>query len=231
MFKKYIIMAVIMLFAVFITVKYSDVKADNIVLRNEINKVQEGMGGTDEDYILKVVPEQRKKETEGSFILPLRASKYLRITSPFGVRRSPFTDNEYTLKLKFHNALDITSHYKAEIIASGTGKVLVHFPPPDGHYRGNGDKGGYIEIQYGDYVFCYSHLSVTYVNEVARPIVYLGDPIARMGSTGKSTGQHLHLEVYKIIDGARVLIRPLEVISNIEAIDTEGYITLGGDDV
>lgn len=114
------------------------------------------------------------------------------LSSPFGVRSDPFNGGA-----AMHTGLDIRGAYGQPIYASAAGRV-VRVGPWSGY--GNVvviDHGHGIETRYG-------HLSGFNVREGA--IVKPGDQIARMGSTGRSTGNHLHFEVR--INGRAVNPRP-----------------------
>jgi len=102
-------------------------------------------------------------------------------SSTFGVRSDPFTHGA-----AMHTGLDIRGAFAQPIYAAAAGRV-IRIGPWSGY--GNVvviDHGHGIETRYG-------HLS----SFTARPgqIVKAGDQIARMGSTGRSTGNHLHFEV------------------------------------
>ncbi len=88
-----------------------------------------------------------------------------------------------------HNGVDIASFYGAPILAAATGDVLV------AHVGGwGGGYGNYIVIQHSNGTqTLYGHLSR--VNISAGDHVNQGQIIGAMGSTGKSTGVHLHFEV------------------------------------
>jgi murein DD-endopeptidase MepM/ murein hydrolase activator NlpD len=114
------------------------------------------------------------------------------LSSPFGVRSDPFTGGA-----AMHTGLDIRGAYGQPIYAAAAGRV-VRVGPWSGY--GNVvviDHGHGIETRYG-------HLS----GFATRPgaLVKAGDQIARMGSTGRSTGNHLHFEVR--INGRAVNPRP-----------------------
>lgn len=106
----------------------------------------------------------------------------LPITSSFGWRNDPYTD-----KWAFHAGVDLGYEYGSQIPALFDGNVVS---------AGNNDDG------YGNQVLLYhpqidvytryAHCSVVYV--VVGNTVSAGDVIALVGSTGKSTGPHLHLE-------------------------------------
>ncbi|MGE5283920.1 MAG: M23 family metallopeptidase [Actinomycetota bacterium] len=103
------------------------------------------------------------------------------LSSLFGVRISPFTETPV-----FHHGLDIVARTGMPVVASATGVVV---------------KSGY-EAQYGNMVVVdhgagyrsvYAHLSSRSVEEGA--IVNRGEELGKVGSTGRTTGPHLHYEV------------------------------------
>ncbi|MBY9061460.1 peptidoglycan DD-metalloendopeptidase family protein [Sphingomonas yunnanensis] len=102
-------------------------------------------------------------------------------TSSFGVRADPFTGRP-----TFHAGLDFRGRYGEPIYAAAAGRVSFV-----------GERAGYgrlVEIDHGNGIASrYGHLSgadVSVGEQVAR-----GQRIARMGSTGRSTGTHVHFEV------------------------------------
>ncbi len=118
---------------------------------------------------------------------------YGSMTSPFGLRRDPFTRGR-----AMHTGIDFRGTQGQGILATGPGRVSFA-----------GRKGGYgncIEIDHGAGVVTrYAHLSGIDVQVGDR--VGRGDRIGRMGSTGRSTATHLHYEVR--INGRAVNPRPL----------------------
>jgi murein DD-endopeptidase MepM/ murein hydrolase activator NlpD len=104
-----------------------------------------------------------------------------RFGSPFGNRVDPFTHH-----LAFHAGLDLVAPLGTWILATASGKVVFA-----------GIKSGYgnvVEIDHGHgFMTRYAHASrlVVHVGDV----VLQGDHIADVGSTGRSTGPHLHFEV------------------------------------
>lgn len=118
--------------------------------------------------------------TGGVFVWPTPG--HTTITSGYGWRRCPFHGRE------FHAALDIGAPSGAAIVASADGKV-IH----SGWYGGFGksviiDHGGGLVTQY-------NHCSSTIAS--AGQKVKKGQTIAKVGSTGYSTGPHLDYRVYK----------------------------------
>jgi murein DD-endopeptidase MepM/ murein hydrolase activator NlpD len=105
-----------------------------------------------------------------------------KINNEFGFRRSPFGGRMY----EFHAGLDIDGERGDSVIAPATGTVTEA-----------GWKGGYgqmVEIDHGNgLVTRYGHLSRIEV-EAGQPITR-GQLIGLVGSTGRSTGPHLHFEL------------------------------------
>ena len=116
----------------------------------------------------------------GTMCWPAKAST--RITSPFGYRMHPI------LKVnKLHTGIDIGAAYGTDILAANSGKVIT------AAYNANG-YGYYIMIDHGGgIVTLYGHSSKLLVKK--GDVVTRGQVIAKVGSTGMSTGAHLHFEV------------------------------------
>ncbi len=114
------------------------------------------------------------------------------VTSLFGTRRHPIT-----LTLKRHLGVDLLADEGQLVSAAGKGTVV---------FAGwNGAHGKHVELQHqGNLVTRYSHLSQLLVEPGL--LVGRGDPLGLAGSTGHSTGAHVHFEVLK--DGKQV--DPLE---------------------
>jgi murein DD-endopeptidase MepM/ murein hydrolase activator NlpD len=111
-----------------------------------------------------------------------------KVSSGFGVRHDPFTG-----RLARHMGLDIPAAHGTAILASGGGRV-----------RSAGLRGPYgkaIVIDHGDGLqTLYGHCSKLYVR--TGELVMPQQKIAAVGSTGRSTGPHLHFEVIR--NGVRV---------------------------
>jgi len=110
---------------------------------------------------------------------PVQAA--FRFTSPFGYRRDPKTGGR-----RMHNGTDFAAPVGTPLVAGGDGVVIQ-----------SGWAGGYgrmvtIQHQFG-YTTRYAHMSRIRVSQGQR--VSRGDRIGDMGSSGRSTGSHLHYEV------------------------------------
>jgi murein DD-endopeptidase MepM/ murein hydrolase activator NlpD len=120
----------------------------------------------------------------GSFSWPVTGT----ITSPFGWRSNPFGGSP-----EFHQGLDIAAPTGTTVTAAGGGTVIMA--------QWYGGYGNYILIDHGGgYSTGYGHLSAIYVSNGQG--VKRGQAIGAVGSTGASTGPHLHFEVR--IDGKPV---------------------------
>ena len=105
------------------------------------------------------------------------------ISSYFGMRIDPMTGAR-----NMHDGIDFTGKPGAAIMAAADGMVTYA-----------ADKQGYgrlIEINHGDDCYTrYAHSRLIFVKP--GDVVKKGQVIALMGSSGRSTGTHLHFEVYK----------------------------------
>jgi murein DD-endopeptidase MepM/ murein hydrolase activator NlpD len=110
-------------------------------------------------------------------ILPTRGW----ITSRFGWRISPFTGRR-----DFHEGLDVAAEFGTSIVAAARGRVVFA--------GGKGALGRSVVIEHAGHVrTTYGHARELLVKPGQR--VERGDPIATVGSTGRSTGPHLHYAV------------------------------------
>ena len=115
----------------------------------------------------------------GNFIWPCPSCTY--ITSRFGLRIHPVTGDKRT-----HTGLDIGAGYGAAIVAADGGTVILADV--------NAGYGNCVMIDHGNgYVTLYGHMSSYAVSEGQS--VSQGDTVGYVGSTGVSTGPHLHFEV------------------------------------
>jgi len=110
------------------------------------------------------------------------------ISSRFGNRKDPFTK-----RVRHHSGIDIVAPNKSPIAATARGTVAF-----SGRHKYLGEL---VKIDHGyGYESWYGHMSERLL-EVG-DVVERGDIIGRVGSTGRSTGPHIHYEVH--VDGKRV---------------------------
>lgn len=117
-----------------------------------------------------------------------------RQSSTFGNRKDPFTG-----RLAFHSGIDYAAPKGTKVLSAGAGTVTFV-----GQISGYGNV---VEVTHmNGLVTRYGHLSAFLANEGQK--VSTGTPIAKVGSTGRSTGPHLHFEVRRsdsAVDPARYL--------------------------
>lgn len=112
--------------------------------------------------------------------LPVTNMDIKKINSPFGMRIHPITKVR-----KLHEGIDYPAPSGTPVHAVVDGKVTVSKMQDNRKGYGN-----YILIDHGDYDTIYAHLSARKVS--AGQTVKAGDIIGLVGSTGDSTGAHLH---------------------------------------
>ncbi|SMB96163.1 Murein DD-endopeptidase MepM and murein hydrolase activator NlpD, contain LysM domain [Desulfonispora thiosulfatigenes DSM 11270] len=106
---------------------------------------------------------------------------YTRITSPYGWRNHPILNSK-----RFHTGIDIAAPHGANAVAVASGKVIF--------VGWNGAYGNTVIIDHGGGISTlYAHLSSFIVSTGTQ--VSVNQSVARIGSTGWSTGPHLHFEV------------------------------------
>ncbi|MBZ9655623.1 M23 family metallopeptidase [Phyllobacterium lublinensis] len=119
------------------------------------------------------------------------------VSSPFGVRKDPLLG-----MVAFHSGMDFRATSGSSVLATAKGTVTA------ADY--NGGYGNMVEIDHGNGLATrYGHMSqiLVSVGQQIKP----GDILGKVGSTGRSTGPHLHYEVRK----------------NGNAINPAGYLTIG----
>ena len=124
-----------------------------------------------------------------TFIKPIQGE----ISSHYGLR-NPTTSTVP----KNHTGTDIAANSGTKIISSTDGEVVIA--------SSEGDYGNHVKVQIGNVSVIYAHCNKLYVNQGDK--VIQGQEIAEVGSTGNSTGPHLHFEIRfceKTIDPEKIL--------------------------
>ena len=112
--------------------------------------------------------------------------KSIKVTSPYGYRRDPFTG-----KLSWHNGLDLRAKNEP------TYAMMDGIVEKVGY---DNRSGNYVTLRHGKFYISYCHLSSIIVRK--GEYVYPGIIVGVTGNTGRSTGSHLHLTCKK--DGKSV---------------------------
>lgn len=137
-------------------------------------------------------PEEQEIQTikdTTSFIKPIQGV----ITSSYG-QRDTATGNVP----KNHTGTDIAADMGTKIVAATEGEVVLASE--------EGDYGKHLKIQIGEVSIIYAHCNQLYVKQGDK--ISQGQEIAEVGTTGNSTGPHLHFEIRiseKTVDPQRIL--------------------------
>ena len=170
--------------------------ADSSAILEQAESLQESL-----HELVAIVRERRHFMETAPSIVPVKTNDYW-ISSGFGWRRSPFAGQK-----EFHDGLDISGRRGTPIIAPGSGRVIKK-----GNHR---YRGKYLQISHGwGRITTYAHLSkfnVTQGQEIKR-----GQVIAFMGSSGRSTGPHLHYEIE--IDGK--VVNPMHYVLDSKTVES-----------
>lgn len=164
--------------------------SDN-VCRYKVKKVEEKLlppANNQVDSVTINLPQQETGSVDNkqkqwtssypSFTYPLKSIK---VTSPYGYRRDPFTG-----KLSWHNGLDLRAKNEpAYAMMDGIVEKVGY----------DNRSGYYVILKHGNYRVSYCHLSSIVVGRGEN--VYSGTIIGVTGSSGRSTGEHLHLTCKK----------------------------------
>ena len=148
-------------------------------------------------------------------VLPINIKDYT-MSSGYGIRRDPIYKSH-----KFHAGLDFAADMGTQVFATADGKVA--FADQKSGY------GNCIDIDHGyNYTTRYAHLSKILVAPGAT--VKRGELIGLVGSTGKSTGPHLHYEVHykekpqNPVNYYFMDLSPEEYDEMIEIAENAGYV-------
>lgn len=132
-----------------------------------------------EQAALEAASNPKRKYDGGMFAWP--APSYTRISDDYGNRQHPILG-----VTRFHNGVDMAAPGGSPILAAYNGTVVAA--------AYNASMGNYVMIDHGDNLFTiYMHASALYVSKGQE--VVKGQKIAAVGTTGRSTGNHLHFSV------------------------------------
>lgn len=172
--------------------EYEKAEADRAAVEKEV-----------EDLVAELARQEREAAARGQSSSIVSTGSYSwpsnnsnTVTSPYGMRTNPVSG-----VYKMHTGIDIGASYGTAVLASDSGTVAVA--------TYNSAYGNYIVINHGSgNTTLYAHMSALYVSK--GETVSKGQSIGAVGSTGNSTGPHIHLEITS--NGSRV--DPLNYFSN-----------------
>lgn len=173
--------------------------------QNELSEKKQELSQAekDEDALLleskKINAEIKKLQSKGAYyggtmVWPAPGYTGINPGNGFGMRLHPIY--KYW---RMHNGVDINAPFDAKLVAAADGKVILvkkisGYDPVNGNNRGGSGYGNYISIDHGGGISTlYAHCKLIKVG--VGDNVKAGQWIAIAGSTGLSTGAHLHFEV------------------------------------
>jgi murein DD-endopeptidase MepM/ murein hydrolase activator NlpD len=161
------------------------------------------------DLFVKAQSQQKLIASKPS-IQPLSPADSFRITSSYGFRWDPFTNQR-----RMHQGLDLAGQIGLKVFATGDGTVISAEDGKNGY-------GKEVIIDHGfGYISRYAHLQKIDVRlgQTIRRGQYLG----RLGSTGRSTGPHLH---YEIIHDSKTVNPMLFYYENLNPLEFSSITSL-----
>lgn len=163
-------------------VKLNDIENKNLILVGDILVIKEERVVRPSSSLGTIEKVGEAFSEQG--VLPVDKGMY-KVTSKFGSRKDPITGSESSF------------HYGTDIAQSGiNGKNILSVLPGKVTFTGNENNGygNYIVIDHGGFTTLYAHMgSVSQLEKGTN--VEAGTVIGRVGSTGRSTGPHLHIEL------------------------------------
>ncbi|WP_051688285.1 peptidoglycan DD-metalloendopeptidase family protein [Desulfofalx alkaliphila] len=157
-------------------------------------KIDAGIFGARVESFQADLTKQYYHGKRGAVCLPVPV-EYFRITSPFGWRTHPVLGDQ-----RFHSGIDLGAPSGTPIYSAFDGVVI---------WAGN--KGGYgktVIVDHGNIKTLYAHMSAITAHRGKE--VSGGDTLGLVGSTGMSTGPHLHFEIIKVTGGGTQHENPMD---------------------
>lgn len=186
---------------------------ERLNLQDIDRQVMEQMKAEGKSFGVETNPQQKQTPTatvspqSGGYSMPVKRDEFMLVTSPFGMRMHPIDHVN-----KMHNGIDIKTNHDALLATENGGKVI-------GAGFDNKGGGNFVKLEYdradgSKTQVTYYHLSEIKVK--VGDVVSAGQQLGVSGSTGKSTGDHLHLGVKQIsADGNARHIDPAAYLAEI----------------
>jgi hypothetical protein len=181
-----------------------DARRRETSLRNAVNRLQQQL-----DLIANYEAANSELVRHTPSILPIPADQFV-LTSPFGIRISPFTHAS-----DFHKGLDLSAPTGTPIYAAADGVVSFAGRVPLNQSVAWWRFGNVVVVRHSDrFLTIYGHCDTLKVQTGQE--VKQGQPVATVGSTGWSTNSHLHYEIRNDLEtpGTYVPVDPRIYILN-----------------
>ncbi|WP_105616839.1 murein hydrolase activator EnvC family protein [Vallitalea okinawensis] len=161
------------------TSRMKDLQAKQVQVEDKKEMMEDSIAETEKLIKAEEARLAAMKYSGGEMAWPVPG--YYRLSSPYGWRKDPFTGEDW-----YHYGIDIPAPAGTPVVAAASGEV-IHSGWINGY-------GYTIMIAHGSgIVTLYGHNSSLVVSKGDQ--VSRGDTIAKIGSTGRSTGNHSHFEV------------------------------------
>ncbi|WP_199624454.1 M23 family metallopeptidase [Paenibacillus alkalitolerans] len=172
------------------------IESEDLLARSQETRVEMQTLGGETERLQAALHEAKKDAERLAYIRSITPSIFptesKRITSMFGYRKDPFTRRS-----AYHRGIDFSGDVNDPVYATAAGKVSR-----TGYDRA---MGNFVFVNHGNGLeTVYMHLNKVLVDHGQR--VAKGEKIGLLGSTGRSTGPHLHYEVHK--HGAAINPKP-----------------------
>ena len=171
---------------------------ENIALQAELDKIekdtQNEISRLQREYQAR--QESLRKYVGGDFLWPLPVS-HKTVSSEFGPRNSPITGRR-----EHHNGIDIPAPYNTDVYAANDGTVILE--------QYSSGYGWYVVIDHGggkSTLYAHNTKNLKKVGDTVKR----GDVIAKVGSTGWSTGPHVHFSYYEDGEPKNPLLHGLRI--------------------
>ena len=179
--------------------------SENNIQNQEIQGAIGGANEIEQDNNLQTNTQDNNQETTQELSQEEKDIESVKATSTFikpieGTISSKYGQREPTTSTvpKNHTGVDIAANLGTKIKSATAGEVVIASE--------EGDYGKHLKIQIGNVSIIYAHCNNLYVKQGDQ--VVQGQEIAEVGSTGNSTGPHLHFEIRmyeKTIDPQKIL--------------------------
>ena len=156
--------------------RYKVKKVELPPANNQVNPITANLPLQETDSV-----DSKQKQWISSYSSITYPLKSIKVTSPYGYRRDPFTG-----KLSWHNGLDLRAKNEP------TYAMMNGIVEKVGY---DNSSGNYVTLRHGNYRISYCHLSSIIVRKGES--VFPGIIVGVTGNTGRSTGSHLHLTCKK----------------------------------
>lgn len=156
---------------------------ENLTLQDKANEAINAMNDQVKDLLYQIALRDKGEYTGGKMLFPLPLAAYKRMSSKYGYRTHPVTGK----KMSFHTGVDFPAASGTKIFAANSGTVILA--------KYYGGYGNCVMINHGGgIVTLYAHMKSTPPVKVGQKVT-IGDVVGYVGTTGSSTGNHLHFEV------------------------------------